>query len=144
MSRNALTKKVLACFGISRISANTKNAVDDALEKCGAVVTSAGENEFIWKAGQSPESYDTCRAVYSGEKRSLDDIAPEEIAAGIKLIMAAQVAMLRDDLIRETAHLFGASRVTPTIETAVSLGIRAAKSRGFVKFTEDGRITYTE
>ena len=144
VSRNALTKKVLACFGISRISANTKKAVDDALANCGAVVTTAGENEFIWKAGQSPESYDTCRTVYSGEKRSLDDIAPEEIAAGIKLIMAAQVAMLRDDLIRETAHLFGASRVTPSIETAVSLGIRAAKSRGFVKFTEDGRITYTE
>ena len=58
--------------------------------------------------------------------------------------MSRQLAMLRDDLIRETAHLFGFTRITPTIETAVSLGIREAKKRGFVEFTEDGRINYTE
>ena len=52
--------------------------------------------------------------------------------------------MLREDLLRETAHLFGFARISPTIETAVSLGIKAAKSRGFVGFTEDGRITYIE
>ena len=51
--------------------------------------------------------------------------------------------MLREDLIRETAHLFGFTRVTPAIETAVSLGIRESKKRGFVEFSDDGRISYT-
>jgi hypothetical protein len=74
----------------------------------------------------------------------MDDIAPEEIAVGIKLIMSRQVSMTREDLIRETAHLFGFARVSPTIETAVSLGIRSAKNSGYIDLSEDGRVSYSE
>ena len=145
VSRAALTKKLFACFGVARTTPNTKATADIAIEKCGAVVTKAGESDFLWLPDQNPESYDICRAKCSDEdRRGMDEIAPEEIASGIKLIMAEQIAMLREDLIRETAHLFGFTRVTPTIETAVSLGIREAKKRGFVEFSEDGRISYTE
>ncbi|MBR4361793.1 MAG: DUF4011 domain-containing protein [Ruminococcus sp.] len=144
VSRTALTKKLFACFGVARTTPNTKAFADSAIEKCGAAVTTAGENEFLWLPDQTPESYDICRANCSAEdRRPMDEIAPEETAAGIKLIMSEQIAMLREDLIRETAHLFGFTRVTPTIETAVSLGIREAKRRGFVEFSEDGRISYT-
>ncbi len=144
VSRAALTKKLFACFGVARTTPNTKAFADSAIEKCGAAVTTAGENEFLWLPDQTPESYDICRANCSAEdRRPMDEIAPEETAAGIKLIMSEQIAMLREDLIRETAHLFGFTRVTPTIETAVSLGIREAKRRGFVEFSEDGRISYT-
>ena len=52
--------------------------------------------------------------------------------------------MQRDDLLRETAHLFGFTRLTPAVETAVSLGIRAAKQRGKVAFDEEGKVTYVE
>jgi len=144
VSRTALTKKLFACFGVARTTPNTKAFADSAIEKCGAAVTTAGENEFLWLPDQTPESYDICRANCSAEdRRPMDEIAPEETAAGIKLIMSEQIAMLREGLIRETAHLFGFTRVTPTIETAVSLGIREAKRRGFVEFSEDGRISYT-
>jgi hypothetical protein len=34
--------------------------------------------------------------------------------------------------------------MTPAVETAMSLGIREAKSRGFVAFGEDGKITFVE
>ena len=52
--------------------------------------------------------------------------------------------MQREDLMRETAHLFGFTRVTPTLEVAVSLGIRSAKQRGRIAFAEDGKVTYVE
>ena len=144
VSRSALTKKLFACYGVSRTTPNTKAAADSAIEKCGAVITAAGENEFVWLPEQNAAEYDICRAKCAPEdKRAIDDIAPEEIAAGIKMIMSEQVAMLREDLIRETAHLFGFTRVTPAIETAVSLGIRESKKRGFVEFSDDGRISYT-
>ncbi|MCQ2491148.1 MAG: DUF4011 domain-containing protein [Ruminococcus sp.] len=145
ISRTALTKKLFACFGVARTTPNTKATADSAIEKSGAVSISAGENDFLWLPEQNPDSYDTCRAVCSDEnRRTMDEIAPEEIASGIKLIMSEQIAMLREDLLRETAHLFGFTRVTPTIEAAVSLGIREAKKRGFVEFSEDGRISYKE
>lgn len=145
ISRSALTKKVYACFDVPRASASTKKLVDSAIEHSGAKISSAGENDFLWLSDQTPERYDKCRTVYTNDnKRTMEDIAPEEIAVGINLIMSRQIAMSREDLIRETAHLFGFTRVSPTIETAVSLGIREAKNRGCVSFGDDGRITYTE
>ena len=48
--------------------------------------------------------------------------------------------MKREDLIRETARLFGFSRVSTVVESAVSLGIREARIRGYIEFNENGRI----
>ena len=122
-----------------------KALFDSAFEKSEAKVTAAGENEYVWLKEQSPEAYDKCRTVYSGdEKRDIDEVAPEEIAVGIREIMSRQVAMAREDLLREVAHLFGFTRITPSLETSVSLGIKAAKNRGWVGFSEDGRVTCTE
>ena len=116
-----------------------KALFDTAFAKADAAVTQAGENEYVWLSSQKPEEYDKCRTVYKNdEKRDIDDVAPEEIAVGIKEIMSRQVAMAREDLLREVAHLFGFTRITPSLETSVSLGIKAAKNRGWVGFSEDG------
>ena len=144
MNKKTLAKKTFSCWGISRPGANMKALFDKAFENSDAQVTTAGENEYVWLKQQSPESYDKCRTVYSGdEKRDIDEVAPEEIAVGIKAIMSRQVAMAREDLLREVAHLFGFTRMTGTLETSVALGIKAAKNRGWVGFAEDGRVTYT-
>jgi hypothetical protein len=144
MNRKALAKKTFSCWGISRPGANMKALFDTAFEKSEAKVTKAGENEYVWLSSQIPEEYDKCRTVYKNdEKRDIDDVAPEEIAVGIKEIMSRQVAMSRDDLLREVAHLFGFTRMTATLETSVALGIKAAKNRGWVGFSEDGRVSYT-
>lgn len=145
ISRTVLKKKLFACFGITRPGDNMKKTADTAIEKSGAVSTAAGDNEFLWRTDQDPEQYTECRAVYSDdEKRSVDEIPPEELANGIRLIMEDQIAMQRDDLIRETAHLFGVTRITDSVTAAVSLGIRAAKHRGYVEFGEDGKVSFSE
>ena len=145
VSRNVLAKKVFACWGITRPGAAMKKTLDAAVANAKYTSVKSGETEFMWLPDQTPESYDKCRTVYQeGEKRDITDIPPQEIAAGIKLILERQIAMQREDLIRETAHVFGFTRMTHAIETAVSLGIREAKSRGNVVFGEDGKITYTE
>jgi len=144
MNKKTLAKKTFSCWGISRPGANMKALFDKAFENSNAQVTTAGENEYVWLKEQSPESYDKCRTVYNGdEKRDIDEVAPEEIAVGIKAIMSRQVAMAREDLLREVAHLFGFTRMTGTLETSVALGIKAAKNRGWVGFAEDGKVTYT-
>ncbi|MBO4877781.1 MAG: DUF3320 domain-containing protein [Ruminococcus sp.] len=145
VSRNALRKKLFTCFGITRAGDNMKKTADAAIARSGAVSVTAGEDAFLWKSGQVPAEYTLCRAQAPEDaKRSMDEIAPEEIANGIRLIMEEQIAMQRDDLIRETARLFGYSRITDTITEAVSLGIRAAKQRGYIEFSEDGKVSYTE
>ncbi|MBR1432928.1 DUF4011 domain-containing protein [Ruminococcus sp.] len=144
MNKKTLAKKTFSCWGISRPGANMKALFESAFEKADAKVTTAGENEYVWLGTQSPEEYDKCRTVYKDdEKRDIDDVAPEEIAVGIKEIMSRQVAMERADLLREVAHLFGFTRITPTLETSVALGIKNAKQRGWIGFSEDGRVSYT-
>ena len=144
MNKKTLAKKTFSCWGITRPGSNMKALFDKAFDNADARVTTAGENEYVWLGSQVPEEYDKCRTVYKGDdKRDIDDVAPEEIAVGIKEIMSRQLAMSRDDLLREVAHLFGFTRITPTLETSVALGIKAAKNRGWVGFSDDGRVSYT-
>lgn len=141
ISRNVLIRKLASCYDISRVTQNVRNVAEKASAECSAVVTKAGDNEFVWLSEQDPAVYNKCRAVYpDGIKRSLDEISPEEISAAIKLIITSQGSMKREDLIRETARLFGFSRVSTVVESAVSLGIREARIRGYIEFNENGRI----
>ena len=93
MNKKSLAKKTFSCWGISRAGANMKALFESAFEKADAKVTTAGENEYVWLGSQIPEEYDKCRTVYKNdEKRDIDDVAPEEIAVGIREIMSRQVA----------------------------------------------------
>ncbi|MBP3798864.1 MAG: DUF3320 domain-containing protein [Ruminococcus sp.] len=145
VSRDVLTKRVLNAWGINRPGSVMKATLDKALTASQGNEIQCGTASFFWLKAQKPEEYDKCRAKCSDElRRDIKDIPPEELANGIILILARQIAMQRDDLLRETAHLFGFTRLTPAVETAVSLGIRAAKQRGKVAFDEEGKVTYVE
>ncbi len=141
VSVKLLAKKVCSCWDITRMTAPVKSVFDTALATADAETVTHGENDYVWMKGQERDSYDICRTVGNdSERRDIADIAPEEIGVGIKRIMARQVAMTRDDLLRETAHLFGYTRMSAALETAVALGIKSAKNRGWIAFDEDGRI----
>ena len=143
VSRSALMKKVFSLWGITRPGTAMKRTFDQAFENTAHKTTSAKDTEFVWLNSQLPESYDKCRALYDeGQRRDAEDIPPEEYREGIRLIMQRQIALQREDLLRETAHLFGFSRLTSTLELAVSLGIKSAKDAGFIAFGEDGKVTY--
>ena len=145
ISREVLQKRVLSAWGISRQTNAAKAAFEKALSAVPHKSTASGENEFIWLTSQEPSAYDKCRARCTAEsRRDIKDIPPEELGSGIILILSRQIALQRDDLLRETAHLFGFTRVTPAVENAVSLGIRSAKQRGKLTFAEDGKVSYVE
>ena len=143
VSRDVLTKRVLNAWGINRPGSVMKATFDKAMEASAGTEVQCGTASFIWLKDQQPEAYDKCRAKCAEDiRRDMKDIPPEELANGIILILSRQIAMQRDDLLRETAHLFGFTRLTPAVETAVSLGIRAAKQRGCIAFDEEGKVTY--
>lgn len=137
VERNELQKKVLACYGISRGSAAVKKAYDDAFAGLCVYVTAAIDKEFCWVGEEQAAEYNTCRLTKNGgEKRSMDIICPEEIANGIRIILADQISMSKADIIRETARLFGFSRIGSVIENAVEIAVYCAESAG--KITVDG------
>ncbi|WP_295154580.1 DUF3320 domain-containing protein [uncultured Ruminococcus sp.] len=145
ISREVLQKRILTAWGVTRQSNLTKSVFDIALGASRGKSVQSGDTEFVWLDTQEPSEYTRCRVKCAPEvRRDIRDIPPEELGSGIILILSRQIALQRDDLMRETAHLFGFTRVTPALETAVSLGMRNAKQRGKLAFSDDGKVSYVE
>ena len=88
-------------------------------------------------------NYSICRITKDdGEKRSMDEIAPQEIANGINIILADQISMNRVDLIKTVSKLFGFTRTGDVIDKACTEGIKCARAKGYGFIDEEtGRIT---
>ncbi len=144
ISRRSLLKKVLSAYGVPRSSAKAEQQLDAALAGLNLSATSSDSGVFYWAEGMSPVNYPLCRVPVSGsEKRSMDEICPQEIANGVKWILNNQLSMSKEDLIRETAKLFGYTRLGEAIEASAAEGIDAALRKGFAS-ESDGRISCRE
>lgn len=75
---------------------------------------------FVWAAGQDRDTYDDFRIAGDEAVRSLDEIAPNELLNAMRYLAKTGVGISRDELVRETAALFGYSRM-------------AAKTRGHLE-----------
>jgi hypothetical protein len=75
------------------------------------------------------------------QKRDAGDLPPEEVANGVKLILQNQISLLRGDLVRETAKLFGYARIGSNVEMAMNAGIDQAVQMGFA-FVEGERVVW--
>ncbi len=73
----------------------------------------------------------------------MDEIPPQEIGAGVRYILGRQISLSEEDLIRETARLFGFSRGSSAMEENIRRGIRWAEVRDYIR-REDGRLIINE
>ena len=113
--------------------------IDRAISANGFGSTVSNGMTFYWNSTQLPEDYGIYRTPEPGcDKRAMDDICPEEIANAVRSVADMQLSLSRTDLIRETAKLFGFTRVGGVIENAVSAGIAAAQARGDIDISPDG------
>ncbi len=140
VSTEALVKKVIGAFGITRMTAKAEKRVTDIL----SVLPVTDKDGFLWKNDVLADSFSIYRIPQNDDdKRSMDEIPPEEIANAVKFILDNQISMTKADLIRETARIFGFSRIGGVIETASESGIALAVSKGFAKI-EGERVSAVE
>jgi len=94
--------------------------------------------EFLWPIGLAAP---VVRAPKEGDKaRSIEHIAPEEIAEAAFLVAQEARSLSEADLISQTAKLLGYARVTKKIDAAVTGAIdslktnsRIVEEEGFVR-----------
>lgn len=143
VSYDVVYKKTLACFGMTRGGAGVKKAFENAFAQLDIPVTTVNDTKFCWLSQEQIMNYSICRITKDdGEKRSMDEIAPQEIANGINIILADQISMNRADLIKTVLKLFGFTRTGDVIDKACTEGIKCARSKGYVFIDEEtGRIT---
>ncbi len=139
VSRKLMLRKILSAWEIARVGSRVEHIFDTALQNVQKSETSEAGNIFYWRVDQKPEEYDNYRAEdQSGNHRSMDEIAVQEILCAILEVLAEQVAVTGEDLIRETGKKFGYTRIGTVIEKAVANAVAYGVEQGKIK-EKDGK-----
>ena len=77
----------------------------------------------------------------SSTDRPLDHIAPEEIANAMAALCRASAGMRRDELLTQTAAVFGYKRRTPVTTPALEAALTWALHRGRLIEQPNGLLT---
>jgi very-short-patch-repair endonuclease len=143
ISKNLLCKRVLNAWNISRMGTRISSHFQILLEEMDLSPLKDGHREFYWQKAGTTEGYKLYRIPRNDlEKRDADDLPPEEVANAVNEILSHQISLTRIDLIRETAKLFGYSRVGTNVEYAMGQGINKAIELGSVE-EKDTRVVFT-
>lgn len=134
ISCNALIKKVMSAWGISRKSKAVLSVIGKALSMIPHRLTE--QDSIIWREDQTPDEYNIFRTGVGENKRRIEDVCLEEISAAIMYVLNAQISLPRNDLILAVARLFGYARVS-AVEERVSSGIEFAGQRGLLTVNGD-------
>ncbi len=146
ISKNLLYRKVLSAWMITRLGNKVELVLDNAIKSLQIKTTISYGTVFYWRDDQNPEEYKEYRfAQNENEKRSMDDICAQEVSNAIRAVIESQISLLRTDMIRETAKLFGFTRLGSIISESVERGILEAQKRQFIQVLDEGnRITVNE
>ncbi len=100
--------------------------------QCGLTVRRAGKREFVWSKELTEKPYKTFRIPDEGDSkaRTADEICPEEIANAAAYILTQNISMGKDDLARETAKLFGITRLGNKVRSSFDAGIELLMKDG--------------
>ena len=122
-------------WGISRVGSRIDYHFSRLFSRMNLKSTGEGIVRYYWREDQDPETYLNYRVFISNAA----DISPEEISVAVKEVLEAQISLSVDDLVRETAKLFGFNRLGSVVEPAMRKGIKKAIQRGFAR-EENGRV----
>lgn len=142
ISRKLLLKNTIAAWGITRSGSRVEEIFDRALRASGAHSTQYGGQVYVWKNGQSPDKFDSVRFAAGTEKRSVEDVPPEEIAVAVRYVLSKQFSMPYSDLVRETAKAIGYTRGA-NVDKQIGYAVDIAVSRGWAERQED-KVTLSD
>jgi hypothetical protein len=130
-----LAKLTVGAFGLTRVTEARKSTLLSLLPP------SAVEGEYLWPEGTDAASWTGFRRQMSSTDRPLDHIAREEIANAMVALCRASAGMRRDELLTQTAAVFGYKRRTPTVTPLLEAGLALALERGRLTEQPSGLLT---
>ncbi|HEX7583182.1 MAG TPA: DUF3320 domain-containing protein [Prolixibacteraceae bacterium] len=138
ISQTLLSKRILTAWGITRLGVRLNDYLESLYTQLSLRYNHQNGTFFYWKQEQNPELYKTFRIPMSeAQKRNAEDLPKEEIAAGLIEILTNQISLPEDDLIKETARLFGYARIGTNVEQSMKLGIENTLKREMILKNND-------
>ncbi|TKJ28361.1 DUF4011 domain-containing protein [Blastococcus sp. CCUG 61487] len=130
-----LAKLTVGAFGLTRSSEARKQMLLSLLPP------SAVDGDYLWPEGVRPETYEGFRRQVSSTDRAIDHVAPEEIGNAMVALCRASAGMRRDELLTQTAAVFGHKRRSATVTAVMEKALALAVERG--KLTEQPNGVFT-
>ena len=96
---------------------------------------------YLWPEGVDPASWTGFRRQMSSTDRPLEHVAPEEITNAMAALCRAGAGMMREELLTQTAAVFGYKRRTPTVTPSLEAALAWALHRGRLSEQSSGLLT---
>lgn len=143
ISKTLLCRRILQAWSISRLGSRI-DAYFDLLFKQMNISHTQGRQKFYWNINQNPASFNKYRVSdMDSHRRDALDISPEEVSNAVHEVLENNISLSKTDLIRESAKLFGYTRIGGNVELSMVDGIMKAAERGFA-IIDDERILIKE
>ena len=139
IEESLLKRRVFECWGLTRETPRVTERFEEVFRNYPMKQTTSGGKNFIWLDNMNPLTYSIYRVPAEGDKkRSVEQIPAEEIINAVKEILDKNVALAKDDLMKETVKIFGYTRVNEASAQMVNVAISYAEQRGYAVISEDG------
>lgn len=134
VSFGTICRRVSNAFGFAQTGPRMKRYISNMLDRMSLSQTGDPEYPFYWRRGQEAEDLDYFRPE---SNRDSTDIAPEEIAVAVLMILENQGSLPMDALLRETANTFNFTRLGSRVMPSMQSGINYAISLGKTEIVDD-------
>ena len=143
ISHSLLSRRILNAWGISRLGVRLNQYLDSIYSLLELEYTTQNETKFYWNKNQEPKKYDVYRVPGDDDaRRDANDLAKEEVSCGIIEVLTNQISLPEEDLIRETAKVFGYARLGGNVQQAMKTGIEFALDKGLIINNDDRFILF--
>jgi very-short-patch-repair endonuclease len=133
-----LTRRVVTAFGGGRISDRSRRRVLEAIPASSYVL----DGEFVWERSVDRRHWTDVRVPPAGEDtRDTELIALEEIAAAARWVLASNLSLDVDDLVRQTARVFRIQRLGQKVEDRVRQAVALLAQQGLCE-ERAGRVEW--
>ena len=126
------TKRVLAAWDLTRAGVRIMDAMAEAVKLCERVSSLEKRGDFLWPIGLQDVPVRVPVSNLQETYRDVAHIPPEEIQAGMLLIIRHAVGIGVDSLIKETANVFGFNRTGNRIRDRLLKECKALQQKGAV------------
>ena len=143
ISEELLMRRVAQSFGFSRAGSKIQARIMDILKRMNPIITKQ-DKPFYWLADQMKYYGVRANGILDGNKRDVTDIPYREAANGLCYVLSEQISLNREDLVRETAGLFGFTRMKTNVSAVFRSAVDFALTCKEIEQDENGIFTLTE
>ena len=145
VSRSLLIRRVVQSYGVARAGSRIQNHLDDILAQMNVLCTTLDDQVFYWADDQDPTAYQGLRTASCEEnRRDARDIPVQEAANAVCQVLAEQIGLNREDLIRESAKLMGYARMGSALQSLFAAAIEYAAAHGRIQSGTNGNYSLTD